>query len=114
MGVPVRAHVAAVNACGIEFFHELRGQGREVLQLPMDDAAFQSQGHLPDGRDGDDFRLLQAQSGLGDLVEVAAALAAAWGAEYKFYDKEQYWSLLHDCWNYAAENENLIGWLLSK
>ncbi len=46
--------------------------------------------------------------------ENAAALAAAWGAEYKFYDKEQYWSLLHDCWNYAAENENLIGWLLSK
>ena len=43
----------------------------------------------------------------------AEALAAAWGAEYKLYDKNNDW-LRHDCWDYAAKNEDLLGWLLSK
>ena len=46
--------------------------------------------------------------------ENAEALAAAWGADYRFYDEKNYWSLQHDCWNYAAEHEDILDWLLTK
>ena len=45
--------------------------------------------------------------------ENASALANAWGAKYVFYDRNNHW-LQHDCWDYAIENEDLLGWLLTK
>ena len=43
--------------------------------------------------------------------ENAEELAEAWGAEYKLIDDFQQ---MHDCWDYVAENEDILGWLLSK
>ena len=43
----------------------------------------------------------------------ASALAQAWNATFVFYDNQEHW-LQHDCWNYAIENEDLLGWLLTK
>ncbi|MBE6529003.1 MAG: hypothetical protein E7680_00145 [Ruminococcaceae bacterium] len=45
--------------------------------------------------------------------ENADTLAKAWNAKYVFYDSATYW-LQHDCWDYVAENEDLLGWLLTK
>ncbi len=43
--------------------------------------------------------------------ENAEALAEAWGAEYKLIDDFQQ---MHDCWDYVAEHEDILGWLLTK
>ena len=47
-----------------------------------------------------------------DLIpqENADALAKAWNAEYTCYE----WGVLHDCWDKAIQEENLLDWLLSK
>ncbi len=42
--------------------------------------------------------------------ENAAALADAWGAKYTFYE----YGALHNCWEKAIREEDLLSWLLSK